>query len=58
VRVIFLSECAFRVTTRPFYKSFLERFDSINEIRFIWKMLLMMLGMPKMMKHGRPKKQT
>lgn len=54
----YTKSCAFRVTTGPFYKSFLEKFDSIKEIGFIWKMLLMMLGMPGMMKHGMPKKQT
>ncbi|MHA2362783.1 MAG: hypothetical protein ACXAC7_02415 [Candidatus Hodarchaeales archaeon] len=51
-------KCAFRLTTGPFYKTILEKFDSIKEIGIIKKMILMMLGMPGMMKYGMPNKQT
>ena len=50
--------CAFRVTTGPFYKTIFEKLESIPEINIILKMILMMLGIPGMMKYGMPKKQT
>ncbi len=46
--------CTFRVTTGPFYKTILEKFDSISQIGFIQKMILMILGMPGMLKYGMP----
>jgi hypothetical protein len=48
--------CAFRVTTGPFYKTILEKFESIPKINIIQKMILMVLGMPGIMKDGLPKR--
>ncbi len=42
-------KCTFRVTTGPFYLTILEKFDSIPDISTLYKLLLMMLGMPKQM---------
>jgi hypothetical protein len=50
--------CAFRVTTGPFYKTILAKFESIPTINMIQKMILMMFGMPGMMKYGLPKRTS
>jgi len=50
--------CTFRVTTGPFYKTILEKFNSINPAGFIQKLILMMFGMPGLLKYGMPLKQT
>lgn len=46
--------CAFRVMTGPFYKTVLEKFQSIKDVSLIKKMLLMIMGMPGMMRYGMP----
>ncbi|MHA2250204.1 MAG: hypothetical protein ACXAD7_07570 [Candidatus Kariarchaeaceae archaeon] len=46
--------CTFRVATGPFYATILEKLNSIKDISIIRKMILMMMGMPGMMKYGMP----